>query len=371
MKYALAILTLFGVISAAAQEASPLRLTLAQSQEMALKLHPAISVAALTALAAQQNVKAVHSAMLPSIFGHATAVGAADPNNTRIAAGGLNNPLIYSRQADGATISQLITDFGRMPALTESARAQQRAAEMNTQATRAQILLEVNNGYFSALESQAVLQVAQETLQARQLVLEQTEALATNRLKSDLDVSFARVDYDQASILLAKARSDLQASFAILSAALGEPRPAVVLVDEPMASFATNSFSALLSEALGQRPDLAQFRYQRDAAQQMAKAESRLAYPTVSAIGAAGLIPAGNSHLSDDYAAAGIDLSIPLLFRRPLRRAAGKPNFALTPPMKPCVIRDAPSRVMCKSRAQPAIRARARRFDRPIADQCQ
>jgi len=292
---------------------APRFLTLRQAQELALKQHPSISVAALSALAAQQATKEVRSALLPNVFASATAVGTADPNNTRIGAGGLNNPLIYEREADGATISQLITDFGRSSELTRSAKLRERSEQMNVQATRAQILLEVNNAYFSTLESQSVMEVAQQTLAARALVLEQTQALATNKLKSELDVSFVRVDYDQANILLAKARNDLQASFATLSDVLGEPRPlAFTLSDEPMPAYVTNNYSTFIFEALQQRPDLAQLRYQRDAAREFAKAEGKLGYPTIDALGTAGVIPTGNSHLASDYAAAGINLTLPL-----------------------------------------------------------
>ena len=92
---------------------------------------------------------------------------------------------------------------------------------MNVDATRAQILLEVDNAFFSTLESQSVLQVAQETVSNRAFILEQIQALATNKLRSELDVSFASVDYDQARILLSKAQIDVQAGFAVFSDVLG------------------------------------------------------------------------------------------------------------------------------------------------------
>ncbi len=296
-----------------AEDASTNTLTLAQARELALKQHPRISVADLTALAAREVTKEVRSALLPNVFGYAAAVGNADPNNTRIAAGGLNNPLIYEREAQGVSISQLITDFGRSWDLTKSAKMRERSEKMNVQATRAQILLEVDNAFLSALAAQSVLNVAQETVSNRFLVLEQTRALATNKMRSELDVSFASVDYAQAKILLAKAKNDVQSGFAILSDVLGERRAKTYqLVDEAMPAYVTNNYSALIFEALAQRPDLAQARYQRDAAREFARAQEKLNYPTISAIGVAGEVPTGNSHLGPDYAAAGINLSVPL-----------------------------------------------------------
>ncbi len=291
----------------------PQRLTLREAQELALKQHPRISVAALTALAAQQAAKEVRAAALPNIFASATGVGTADPNNTRIGAEGLNNPLIYEREADGATITQLITDFGRTSELTRSARWRARSAQMNAAATRAQVLLVVNQAYFSTLQAQSVLEVANETWRERRLIVEQTQALATNHLKSQLDVSFAAVDFDQAVILLAKARNDLEAAGAALTAALGERAPSkFILAEEPMPPYVTNNFAGLIFEALERRPDLAQFRYEREAAREFARAEGKLGYPTINALGTAGFIPTGNAHLAEDYAAAGINLTLPI-----------------------------------------------------------
>jgi outer membrane protein len=297
----------------AAAESPPRHLTLQEAQQIALAQHPRISVANLTALAARQSTKEARSAFFPNIYGSATAVGTADPNNTRIAAGAMNNPLIYDRDAEGVTISQLITDFGRTWELTQSAKLRARAQEMNLEATREQILLEVNNAYFSSLAAQSVLEVAEEMVKSRHLVLQQTQMLATNKLKSDLDVSFASVDFDQATILLAKARSDLKSSFAVLATLLAEREPETfVLADEPMPANITNGLSGLILEALAQRPDLARLRYQRDAAKEFAKAQGKLLYPTIDALGTAGVIPTGNSHLSSDYAAAGVNLNLPI-----------------------------------------------------------
>jgi outer membrane protein len=305
-------LLLGAAVSPRAAEA-PRPLTLPQAEQIALAQHPRISMAHLTALAARQSTKQARSAFYPNIYASATAVGTADPNNTRIGAGALNNPLIYEREADGVTISQLITDFGRTSELSKSAKLHTRAEEMNLEATREQILLEVNSAYFSSLAAQSVLEVARETVKSRQLILQQIQTLATNKLKSELDVSFASVDLDQANILLAKARSDLQASFAVLSTLLAEREPQTfALADEPMPANITNDVSALILEALAQRPDLAHLRYQRDAAKEFAKAEGKLLYPTVSALGTAGLIPTGAPQLPWDYAAAGANLNLPL-----------------------------------------------------------
>jgi outer membrane protein len=291
----------------------PRRLTLREAENIALAQHPRISVASLQALAARQSVKEARAAFFPNIYASATAVGVADTNNTRIAAGYLNNPNVYEREAEGITIQQLITDFGRTSELARSSSLRAQAGEMNREATREEILLEVNAAYFGALQAQAILAAARQTENERAVVLNQTQAMASNNIKSDLDVSFASVDLDQARLLVAKADNDLQSAFASLSTVLGERQAEnFELAEEPMPELLTNSAAELVFEALANRPDLARTRYQRDAAKEFARAENKLSYPTLSATAGGGLIPLGDSRLGDNYAAAGVNLNFPI-----------------------------------------------------------
>lgn len=311
LHFAVALLAASAFLSNA-QTNAPIHLTLQQAKEIALKQHPRITVAELRALAAQQAVKEVNAPFFPTASINVTAAGA-DSESTRIAAGAINNPSVFNRNAEGITISQLITDFGRTWDLSKSAKLRAQAERMNSSAAREQILLEVNAAYFSALESQSVLRVAEETAKSRQLFLNQVTSLATNKLKSELDVSFAKVDYEQARLLLAKANNDLQAAFATLSTLLGEREPQTfVLKDEPMPDPLKEDAHQLLQLAMQQRPDLASLRYQRDAAKEFALAERKVNYPTISAIGVGGLVPIGDERLPDQYAAAGVNLNIPL-----------------------------------------------------------
>ena len=166
-------------------------LTLADAQKVALQNHPQIAAANYRARAAQEVVKETRAGYFPTANAYATAAGAGS-DNTRIMAGGLNNPSVYDRAAGGLAVSQLITDFGHTANLTASSKFQARAESQNANATREQVLLQVDTSYFGTLEAQAVLKVAQQTFDTRQLLLDQVTALATNKLRSELDVSFAQ-----------------------------------------------------------------------------------------------------------------------------------------------------------------------------------
>ena len=178
-----------------------------------------VQAAGYLAAVAKAQVTEARSDYYPHAYGSATGVKA--ENDSRIAAGALNNPIIYNRFADGVTVEQLVTDFGRTHELVKSANLHAKAQEENVTTSRADILLQVDGAYFNALKAQAVLQVAQETVKDRQLVSDQVTEMQKNKLKSGLDVSFANVDLAQAQLLLVQAQNDLQASYAELSAALG------------------------------------------------------------------------------------------------------------------------------------------------------
>ena len=199
-------------------------LTLADAQKLALQNHPQIAEANYRALAAQEVVKETRAGYFPNANLYADAVGA-NSEDTRILAGGLNNPSVYDRAAGGLEVNQLITDFGRTANLTASSKFQAQAENQNANATREQVLLQVNVNYFGALEAQAVLHVAQQTVDTRQLLLDQVSLLASNKLKSELDVSFARVAVQESKLLLEKAQNDADDAMASLSTALGYREP--------------------------------------------------------------------------------------------------------------------------------------------------
>jgi outer membrane protein len=291
----------------------PQSLTVKEAREIALSNHPKISEAELLALASKQSVVEARSGFLPNVMFNATAVDALE-SNTRLAAGGLNNPSVYDREADGLTVSQLLTDFGRTAHLVNSSRSYSRAQEENTEATREEILLQVDVAFFTALRAQSILAVAQQTLETRQLMLDQVTALATNKLRSDLDLSFAKVAYEEGNLLVAKAQNDLEEAFAELTTVLGDREKRVYrLVEESTPVKPPVDTSGLVDLALSNRPDLARLRLEHEASVQYARAQKDLRYPVISAIGSGGLIPVRDtSHFEDRYAAVGVNLSLPL-----------------------------------------------------------
>jgi outer membrane protein len=292
----------------------PADLDLATAKKIALQNHPQIKQANYLLLAAQEVVKETRSGFFPTVNLYADAVGVTS-EGARITAGGLNNPSVYDRGAGGGQVNQLITDFGRTANLTASSKYRARAEGQNVEATREQVLLQVAGSYFNALEAQAVLNVAHQTLDTRKTLLDQITELATNKLRSELDVSFAQVELQQARLLVERSQNDADAAMATLSTALGYSEfHQFKLSDEaPATNNINGDISGMVQTALARRPELLSLRDDREAALRYARSQRDSRLPTVEAVGVAGAAPwRDDRDLRSDYFAGGIQLSVPL-----------------------------------------------------------
>jgi outer membrane protein len=286
-------------------------LTLTEARRQALQNHPALSAARYSAAAAHQSAPQYKAAYAPTFTGSFTGVGA--DNGSRLAAGGLNNPVVYNRVGSGLSVGQMITDFGRTGNLVAMAKLQASAQDEATESTRSQILLNVSRAYFTVLRAHAVLEVANQTVAARQLVVDQVSALAESKLKSSLDVSFANVNLADAKLLLAQATNEHQAAQADLAAALGLPNePGFTLADEPLPAPIPDRVADLIADALRNRPELKSLRLQQNAAERFTKAEHALFFPSIGVVGSAGFAPFANEAVASRYGAVGLNVSIPI-----------------------------------------------------------
>jgi len=288
------------------------RLAVKDAEALALKNNPAISVARLSALASEQVTREVRSNLWPQAYVNLTGVDAR--NNSRITAGGLNNPSVYVRAAGGAEVSQLITDFGRTTNLVAGARLQAKADEQIAAATKEDILLAVDQAFYNALQTRAVLRVAEQTVASRQLLSDQVSALTKSKLRSDLDLSFANVNLAQAKLLYLDALNNDKASAATLSAILGYPTvEAFELVNdnEPLAPPPAD-VEPLIAEAFAKRPEILALEFQSESAEKLHSAEHDQLYPTISALAAFGDSPVRDDRIYGPYAAAGVNVEIPV-----------------------------------------------------------
>ena len=282
---------------------------------MALQNHPQIQAAQHEAAFSSQQIVEARSAYFPTVNADLTGSGA--NRDARIGAGFITTSSLFDRFGAGFTFTQLITDLGRTKNLVASSRLQAQAGAQNVQATRYDVLLQVNRAYFDVLHAQALIRTAQETIKTRQTVLDQVTQLAQNQLRSQLDVSFASVNVSEAKLLLIQAQNSLDESYAELARAIGADRVVDYQVqEEPVPPTPPANPDDLVAQAIANRPEFASLRLSRDAAYKFAEAEKDLKRPTVNAVGLAGYIPyieqLNSQPIPAEYAAGALNISIPI-----------------------------------------------------------
>jgi len=298
-------------VSAADQHS---RLTQADAEKLAIKNNPRVSVAHLLALAQHQVVREIRAAELPTLTGNVTAEDA--ENGSRISAGTLTVSRMVEHAGAGGNLTQLITDFGKTRNLVAFSKLQEKAQNASALATNEDIVLVTDQAFFDALQSQALLKVADQNVATRQTTETQISELTKNKIKSTLDLSFADVNLSQAKLLQLDARSNVDSTMAALDAVVGlDHQVTYELVDDNgQLSAPPGDAERLLQLALQQRPDLQALNYNQQAAVKFSHAQRDQMLPTISAAGTAGGVPVrpGEYYTSSWWGGVGVNMSIPV-----------------------------------------------------------
>ena len=293
---------------------TPTLLTRQEAEKLALANNPQIHISQLIARVQHQVVRERRADQLPNLSGSISTVEAND--GSRISSGSLAASRLLNDSGVGLQLTQLITDFGRTSNLVASAKLQEKARLFDAEASREDIVLVTDQVFFAVIEAQDTLKVAARTVSARQDLTDQVSALASSKLRSDLDLSFAQVNLSQAKLLQLNAQNDLDAAKATLSAVLGYDKLMnFQLVDDsgPLPALAPDP-EMLIAQAIQNRPDLQSLKFSEQAAQKFSKAQHEQLLPTVSALGVVGDTPTGSSQYFTTtwYGAVGGNISIPI-----------------------------------------------------------
>jgi outer membrane protein len=281
---------------------------------MALANNPQVSVSHLLALAQHQVVRQARSGELPTLTGSLTAQ---DANNaSRLSSGSLSASRLFTRAGGGINFSQLITDFGRTTNLVASSKLEERAQQANDLATREDVVLITDQAFYNALQAQALLQVAKQTVNVRQTTQSQVNQLTQNKLRSTLDLTFANVNLSQAQLLQLDAQNNAQATMAALDEVLGlDHAMQYSLVDNTKNNPPPPpDEQTLLDLAVKQRPDLQSLDLTRQSQEKFSRAQRDQMLPTFSAIGTVGASPIRSDqyYVSSWDGAIAANLNIPI-----------------------------------------------------------
>jgi len=294
--------------------AQPQTLTRSDAERLAILHNPRISVGRLLALAQHQVLREARSSELPTVTGSITAEQAED--GSRLSAGSLTASRLLTHAGAGGQVSQLITDFGRTRNLIAAQKLQEKAQNSNALAVTEDIVLATDQAFYNALQAQAMLRVATQTVETRQTTDTLVTQMTRNKLKSTLDQSFADVDLSQAKLLQLDARNNADSTMAALDAILGLDHSVQYQLEQDPTPIAPPPADpdSLVKTALAQRPDLQSLTYGHQSAQKFATAQRDQMLPTISALGVAGSVPIRPAayYTNNWWGAVGVNMNVPI-----------------------------------------------------------
>lgn len=289
-------------------------LTRHQAEVMAIRQNPNITVGKLLALAQHQVVRQAQSRYMPTLTGDITAVDGSD--GSRMSAGELSASRMIQHAGAGGTVSQLLTDFGHTHNLVLSQKLEEKAQDANALATTEDIVLAADQAFYNALEAQALLRVASQTVSTRRTTDNLVRQLTRNKLKSTLDLSFADVDLSQGKLLQLNAQNNADSAMAALDAILGLDHHVEFRLEQENAAAPPPPDAAqpLIQLAMQQRPDLQALSYDQQSQKKLARSQREQMLPSITALATAGSVPVRSDqyYTSNWWGAAGVNMSIPI-----------------------------------------------------------
>lgn len=295
------------------QKQPPL-LTRQEAERIAVDNNPRVKVSQLLAKVQTEVVRETRADLYPDAKGNVTGVMTNEAS--RISSGALSASRLLQHAGGGVEVSQLLTDFGRTRNLIASEVLREKSRQADVLATQQDITLATDQVFYRTLQAQATLEVARQTVEARQTVADQVTALAASKLRSDLDLSFAQVNLSQAKLLQLSAQSNLDSAKAALAAVLGFDHVVDYQLVDDNAELAKlpSGIDELVTQALQSRPDLQSLNLSEQSAEKFSAAQRQQVLPTIEALGVIGYTPWGSRQYFTEnwYGAAGININIPI-----------------------------------------------------------
>lgn len=226
-------------------------LNLNRALEIALTYHPSMVQSKQSLGIAEKQFSDAMATYLPSVNANASY----GVKTSNITAGEETNKNSKSYSA-GASLNQLIYDFGKTPATMRQAYENKLAAEAGLRSTQNNIYYNVRQAYYNLIKQQSLVKVAEEAVNQFQAHLDQVKELVTVGRRIKYDITKSEVDLGNARITLLDARNALRTARAVLNNTLGLAEDPKYLVEEPTGETLEYKFDELYQFALKNQPDL-------------------------------------------------------------------------------------------------------------------
>jgi len=224
-------------------------LTIDQALVLA-RQNPQIAQAEGGVVQAQGQVGVARSGFLPSASASVSLYG------TTLNPGPQPRDTFYPLFGSTITVSQTLWDFGRTLGAYQAARDVERSARLDVENTWQQVELNVRTAYYTVLATQALVNVAQQTVDSNQKKLDLARGLFDVGQRPRFDVTKAEVDLENSRISLLQATNGVVLSRIALTQAVGRDVKDATLVFPELPPAEQPDVSALLQTAMENRPDL-------------------------------------------------------------------------------------------------------------------
>ena len=250
-------------------------LTLRDAVRLALERQPQLLQARAGTEAAEARSDEARSPLLPQVAGSAsyqrtTSNFAPRPGllPSSVTAAGSSSWATTGYWSFGATLSQLVWDFGQSSGRWRAAQASAEAQRGSERYTALQVTLGVQSAFFTARAGKALLTVARDNLANQDAHLRQIEGFVRAGTRPEIDLAQARTDRANAEVQLINADNAYQTEKAQLNQAMGvEETTEYEVADDvlPQVEGEDQPIGALMAEALQHRPDIASLEQQQRA----------------------------------------------------------------------------------------------------------
>lgn len=214
------------------------------------KQNPQIAQAQGAVTQAQGQIGVARSGFLPSASASASVFG------TTLNPGLQSWDTFYPLYGSSVTLNQTLWDFGRTLGAYQAARDVEHSARFNVENTWQQVELNVRTAYYTVLATQALVDVAQQTVDSNQKKLDLAKGLFEVGQRPRFDVTKAEVDLENSRISLLQAKNGVVLSRIALTQAIGRDVNDATLVFPELPPPEQPDVPTLLQTAMENRPDL-------------------------------------------------------------------------------------------------------------------
>lgn len=260
-------------------------LTLEQVKDIALKYHPSLRASLATVEASKARVEQALAAYYPQVNFNASYN--ASTFNFSPVAGSIRPPTYNWTFLDvfstGPALSQTIYDFGRTANTVRVNRENTQASEQDLATARLTVALNVKQAYFGVLQTQRLIQVAQEVVSQTRQHLEQAQGFYQAGIRPKIDVTKAEVDLANAELALIQARNNYQVARVNLNNAMGL-QESLNFPIEDILGFSPRpiTLEEIITTAHAQRPELLQLKARQRGQEATIKLAQSNYYPVLS-----------------------------------------------------------------------------------------